>query len=69
MPATAKVAFPVMVTLTNKTLKCSNSTTLNTKWKGYPCHINWWNKESVNLEDAFEMFFTGKTYRSTSERS
>ncbi len=29
----------------------------------------WWNKESVNLEDAFEMFFTGKTYRSTSERS
>jgi hypothetical protein len=29
----------------------------------------WWNKESVNLEDVFEMFFTGKTYRSMSERS
>ncbi len=30
---------------------------------------SWWNKESVNLEDVFEMFFTGKTYRSMSERS
>ncbi len=29
----------------------------------------WWNKESVNLEDVFEMFFTGKTYRSMPERS
>jgi hypothetical protein len=29
----------------------------------------WWNKESVNLEDKFEIFFTGKTYRSMSEGS
>ncbi len=29
----------------------------------------WWNKESVNLEDIFEVFFTGKTYKSMSEGS
>jgi len=32
-----------------------------------PDATTWWNKESVNLEDIFEMFFTGKTYRSMSE--
>jgi len=27
----------------------------------------WWNKESANLEDIFEIFFTGKMYRSMLE--